>query len=136
MALLSLHCLLARQTESAGDVRRGWLVARLCTCLLVVTSVYCSASEPGGPGPDGGGGDGGTVDGSVGAAPVAVPGPDVAVPVFQEVRLDGTGSYAAPGEVLVGFAWVLDSRPAGTDGGLASRAEIRDRDRPVAFIHR
>src|SRR5438105_13971737 len=59
--------------------------------------------------------------------PIAVPIAPATGEVFQEIRLDGSGSYARGG-FLIGFAWVLIARPDG------SQVQIRDSLAATAYF--
>ena len=75
---------------------------------------------------------------TVNTAPVANAGPDQTAPVGVTVTLNGSGSSDADGDAL-GYAWTLQSAPAGSAAALAGAASVTPSfvvDRPGSYVVR
>jgi hypothetical protein len=75
---------------------------------------------------------------TVNTAPVANAGPDQTAPVGSTVSLNGSGSSDADGDAL-GYAWTLQSAPAGSAAALAGAASVTPSfvvDRPGSYVLR
>ena len=75
---------------------------------------------------------------TVNTAPAANAGPDQTAPVGSTVSLNGSGSSDADGDAL-GYAWTLQSAPAGSAAALAGAASVTPSfvvDRPGSYVLR